>query len=128
MLLFFSCSSCLNSNWKCSWCMKDNQCTSNENQCTKRNGLSYGSAHIQSIDSCTKIHNSEEIKLSNGVPSEIYLQLVNLPIEASHSTVSNLNLPFLFLSTKKTFFVCLIIYKVLRLTKSSSSRTLANFR
>lgn len=67
--------------------MKDNQCTSNENQCTKRNGLSFNS-HIQNIDSCPKIHNSEIIRIANGVPSEIYLQLINLPIEVTHSTVS----------------------------------------
>ena len=74
--------------------MKDNLCTSNESQCTvsaKRNSLTAFSAHIQSIDACPKIHNVEEIRIANGVPSEVYLQLINLPIEATHSTVSFLN-------------------------------------
>lgn len=67
--------------------MKDNHC-----QSTKRNGLIYGDTQliqniIQNIDSCPKIHNTQEIRLPNGVPSEIYLQLVNLPTEVQHSTV-----------------------------------------
>ena len=86
-----SCSSCLSSSWKCNWCMKDNRCASNENQCTatKRNALTAFSSHIQSIDACPKIHNTEEIRIPNGVSSEVYLQLINLPIEATHSTVSS---------------------------------------
>ncbi|CAH0774149.1 unnamed protein product [Bemisia tabaci] len=84
------CSSCVQSQWACNWCVYENKCTHNASACqsTIISGVNNpAKLSMHGANACPRFRKPPTpILLPNGVPKEIILQVENLPHpQAGHS-------------------------------------------